>query len=71
MREKWGRGLHTFLVLQAAASEINHLNGTFCRMFEQDVLCTININTGPQKSRRARYLWLQITMDDAVVPHQG
>jgi hypothetical protein len=63
-----GEGIRTFLVLQATASKINHLDGTFRRVFEQHILR--EINTGLRRSRGTQYLWLQITMDDAVVPHQ-
>ena len=37
-----GGRIHTFLVLQATTSEINHFDGTFCRVFEENVLRTIN-----------------------------
>jgi hypothetical protein len=34
--------IHTFLVLQAATSEINHLDGTFRGVLKQHILRTIN-----------------------------
>ena len=36
------RGIRTFLVLQATASEIDHLDGTFRGMFKQHILRKIN-----------------------------
>ena len=60
--------IHTFLVFQTTASEINHFNGTFCGVFEQHILR--KINTRIRCDRETRYLWLQITMDDTVVSHQ-
>ena len=70
MEDKWEEGgIHTFLVLQTATSEIDHFDGTFRGVFQQHILRTIN--TGIRWSRGTQYLWLQITMNDAVVSHQG
>jgi hypothetical protein len=63
------RVTHTFLVLQATTSEIDHLDGTFRRVFKQHVLH--KINTGIWWGKGTQYLWFQITMNDAMVPHQG
>jgi hypothetical protein len=60
--------MRTFLVLQTTASKINYLDGTFCGVFKQNILHTIS--TAMRWDKGSQYLWLQITVNDAVMPHQ-
>lgn len=57
----------TFLVLEATATEVNNLDGTFSRVLQKDVLWITNMSSRKRYELNTTYLGLQIAMDHSMM----
>lgn len=58
-------------MLEAAASKVNHLDCALSRVTEENILVTTAISYAAKENSRNPYLWLEITMNNTMLPHQS